>query len=569
MAGWFSLQSPTPPQLADVASTVSDGLHAVKEAIGAARATATVTTAALTGGVSPSVAAFNALVQQAVSTATSAVDTLLDDTGIYILLIPLPKRGLAELVPEDRNAGSTFLESPVANLLKDPTVQDAESIATTPVWQRAFNPDTQFLGGNAWYLRQVSEALHDAGDDGRPKFEANSVWAYTMFIAGSEDITAVMSAATYFARLIGLGKSAHELPPDRSATSLVPQHVRAAPSSREHTAVITWDVVPVSTILRGLDNAMVVPTHYAVIRSTDFRTRMATKASDLFSQPLREGLLGAYGAEVVKVAAFDGVTSRWADPGPLRGDTDYYYHVAFRTQLRPVDDSARIDQGFDELSSCTHLRLDSSSRVNPQSAGTPPDWVRSPSVARAIPAIGDVIDKVKEYVRSFSASLNTATNYGNTFVTFLSQEADRYAAKADDLTRYLDRVLALTLQPSAGVAAYVGKGSGGVGAYLGDVAKALDATEDPNRPVFDNGSEYVTGVMLLAVGPDPEPIAKAFAAFEFFFGTPGTDPVLAAIRTVNVQLAAEEATAIAAVTPPVAFDTAMNPTTGPDAGCRT
>ena len=60
---------------------------------------------------------------------------------------------------------------------------------------------------------------------------------------------------------------------------------------------------------------------------------------------------------------------------------------------------------------------------------------------------------------------------------------------------------AISIQPSAGVAAYVGQGTGGVGAFLGDVAKALDDTEDESRPQFDNGSglsrqERITAAQL-------------------------------------------------------------------------
>lgn len=569
MNNWFSLQAPTPPELADAGQVVSGGLHAVKAAIEAARVAVALSTAALVGSQPPSVVAFNALVQAAVGAATAAIDGLLDDAGVYVLLVPLPKKGLAVLAPEERGAGSTFLESPVANLLKDTGTRTADEVAAMPTWQLAFDPDNVFIGGNAWFLRQVSESLHDAGDDGRPRFERDSAWAYTMLVAGAQDVTAVMSAATYFARLLGIGRNAHDLPPDRSAASLVPQHVRVSPSSRARTAVITWDLVPVSTVLTAFDAAQVLATHYAVIRSTDFRARLATKVVDLFDEPLSEGLVGAYGAKVVKLASFDGVTSRWADPGPLTEGHDYFYHVAFRTELRPADDGARIDQGFVELSSCSALRLESGGRVNPRSGGNPPDWVRTPSVAQAIPAVGEFIDRVKEYVKSFAAAINSTSEYERTFVDFLGREADRYAAKADDLTRYLSRVTALTLSPSAGVHAYVGTGTGGVGAFLGDVASALDNTNDENRPQFDFGSEYVTGVMLLAVGPDPSAIAKALAAFELFFGTPEADPVLAAIASVNVQLAAQEAAAVAAVAPPVAFDASMQPTTGPDAGCRT
>lgn len=562
---WSSFQTPVPPGLSGVSEAISSGLHAVKGVVESARSASSAVTELAVGGEPPSVVALNALVSTALGAAASAVDALLDDAGVYALLVPFPKKGMVALAPPDRDAGSTFLEAPVANLLRDPGARTPEELQAMPAWQLAFDPAATFVGGNAWFLRQVAEALHDPGDGGRPQFDASSVWAYAMLVTGAEDLTAAMSGATYAARLLGLGGGAHELPPDRSAVSLVPQRVRADPSSRARTAVVTWDVVPAATLLRAFDAAIVAATHYAVIRSTDFRARAAVRVTDLFSGPLTQGATGAYGSRVMKLARYDGLTARWDDPGPLDEGRDYYYHVAFRTELRPGENDARVDQGFSELSSCAHVRLEGR-RTSARSNGNPPDWVRSPSVARAVPAIGEFVDRVKERVLSVGASLDSVSTHERSFATFLDAEAQRYATRADDLTAYLSRVSA-TLRPFAGVHAYVGTGKGGVGPFLSDVATALDDLTDVNRPEFDGGSEYVTGVVLLAVGPDPAVVARAFAALAAFFGPPQPDSVAAAINSVNDRTN-DSTTTETPVPPPVAFDAAMNPTTGPDAGCR-
>jgi len=232
--GWFSLQAPTPPELGALAGTVSGGLHAVKSAVEAARAAAQVSAAGLTTPDGPTVVAFNSLIQGAVSAAASALDALLDDAGVYVLLVPLPKKGALALLPEERGAGSSFLDAPSSNLLKDPTTP--RDVSASPSWQRAFDPEAVYLGGNAWFLRQVAEALHDRGDDNRPRLDATSAWAYTMFVAGGGDVTAVLSAAKYFARLFGSGRGACDLPPDRNAASVIPGGVKVGPSSRASTA---------------------------------------------------------------------------------------------------------------------------------------------------------------------------------------------------------------------------------------------------------------------------------------------------------------------------------------------
>lgn len=564
MAGlWKSLSVKPPAELTEVGATVTEGLHAVKGAISGARASLEAARALATSLDQPNVVAFNAAVQALIATANAALDAALDDAAVYALVVPLPKKGLLGVIPAPEGGPSTFIDAPVSNILKG--VGSAAELQDMPTWRQAFDPEAAFVGGNAWFLRCLAESLHDAGDENRPQFSRDSYWAYTLVLGGAQDVTSAASVAAFFARLLGLGADANTTPPDRNAVSFVPRNVRARPSGRQNRVVITWDLLPPTA--RFDNDTTLSATHYVVIRSRDFRVRTSQTVQDLFgNRELAQGLRGEYGAEVVALHRYDGITSRWVESSNLDEGVDYFYNVAFR--VRSDSGSGETDLGFSSMSSCTAVRLDRRRILRAASNGTPPDWMRSPSVARVFPVVSGFVDRIKEEVQVFGDMVKTVNDDTNAVISFLAREADRYTKKADELTRYLERINALLVNTQAGAHCYVGQGQGSVGTFLGDVTRAFDLDESEDRPNFTFGSEYVTGFVLVAVGPDPAPVLKALEAFKLFFGESEEDPVLAGIASVDGERPADPVAATPEPEPLVAFDAAMQPTDGPDAGCR-
>lgn len=564
MAGlWKSLSVKPPTELAEVGGTVTEGLHAVKGAITGARAALEAARLLATSIDEPNIVAFNAAVQGLITTANAALDAALDDAAVYALVVPLPKKGLLGVIPAPEGGPSTFIDAPLSNILKG--VNSAASLRDMPTWRQAFDPEAAFVGGNAWFLRCLAESLHDAGDENRPQFSRDSYWAYTLVLGGAQDVTSAASVAAFFARLLGIGADANTTPPDRNAVSFVPRNVRARPSGRQNRVVITWDLMVPS--VRFDNSTTLSATHYAVIRSRDFRVRTAQTIQEIFgNQEISQGLRGEYGAEVVAMHRYDGITSRWVESASLDEGVDYFYNVAFR--VRSDSGSGETDLGFSAMSSCAAVRLDRRRTLRPASNGTPPDWMRSPSVARLFPAVSSFVDRIKEEVQVFGNMVKTVNDDTNAVIEFLSREADKYTKKAEELSRYLERINALLINTQAGAHCYVGQGQGSVGTFLGDVTRAFDLDESEDRPNFTFGSEYVTGFVLIAVGPDPEPVLRALRAFELFFGDSEEDPVLAGIASVDGNRPADPVTSTASPDPLVAFDAAMQPTTGPDAGCR-
>ncbi len=563
---WQALKITVPPAIPEIGADVASALHAVKSAIDVARTLAeTASTLALSTDT-PSVTALNALMRNAIAAIETAVNALLDDAGVYMLVVPLPKKGLLSFIPPSQEGGSTFLTSPTVGLLRELDVNTAEEVKLLPSWQRAFNPATLFIGGNAWYLRVVSESLFDAGDVNRPKFGAESYWAYTMLIAGGQDLTSVMDTAAFVKRLLGLGSNAYEVPPDRSVLSLVPQNVRVSLTGRENKICVTWDNVPASQIAASFDNTRIVPTAYAIIRCTDFRARNVRHAHDLFPNGVVEGATGNFDARVMAVHNYDGVVCRWTDNTTTEPEQEFYYTVCFRVRVEPAHGDAVL-RPFDDLSSWAPIKIPRRQHTGISSGGTLPDWVRTPSVAQLVPSIGDFIDTIKEELNTLKASVNSVNDRYTEVINFLSREASKYAAKANALATFVSQINTILSAPNAGLHAYINTGKGPVSSFLADMTKAFDLSADADRPPYDLGSEYTLGVVFLSVGPDPARVLKTLEAFKLLFSNAEQDPMIAAINEINTQLH-RAANDIATANTPNTFDAAMNPTTGPDAGCR-
>lgn len=566
---WKSLDLKTPPELTDLASSLSDGLHSVKTYLQAAEAKAAAAEAFMLSSEAPSVAALNTLLSVATRALEAGIDALLDTTGAYVLLVPLPKKGLLGLLPPNRvdeAVGSNFIDAPVANLLAD--IHASEEVRNTSAFQRAFSPDTLYTGGNAWFLRTLGESLFDAGDENRPQFDQNSYYAYVLLVTGAQDLSIAAEGVNYFTRLLGGGRSSNHVPADRGATSLVPQNVRVAPSARETRAVLSWDLVPSETVLAAFGEETLRATEYAIIRSSSFRARNAMCVRDLFpSGQLTERATGEFGASVVAIKSYDGVTRRFVDPDNFAPDVDYFYHVAFRTSLEDTEGHA-VDQGYDQLSSCAPFRLSSRSFRAPHSQGTPPDWWRTPSVAHTVPAIGRFFDKIREKIATLRDTSQSASSYYRQYLEFLSRQIDKYDRIANDILKLVEKATGILSTPSAGVYAFVAQGQGNVGTFMSDVTKALSDESQTDRPPFDNGTEYVAGAVLLAVAPSPDAIVAAYEAFELFFGGTDDSSVAAVLSRINaVAPTLPTTTGTPAATPETAFDAAMNPTSGPDAHC--
>ncbi len=565
---WQALNLSLPEELSTIGSGISSGLSAVKSALQAAKQQIQAMQALAAVSDDPTTAAYNAAIQAVVTAALELIDEILDSAGIYILIVPLPKKGIVVLASGNSpdEPGTNSVEAPIGNILAQLPAADAAQMRGSSLFEQAFNPASTFTGGNAYFIKTLTESLHDAGDEERPRFQRSDTWAWTVAIAGASDVTSIASLATFLDKLLGQNQHADAVGSSRGVTSIVPVGVRVAPSGRGQVAVVEWDPVPPSKLLESYGGARLVPTRFAVIRSTDFRARTAFKVGDLFTGELTDGATGQFGATCVHLHDYDGITSRWIDDG-VEPDINYFYHVAFATRLEPgTADPSRSttpgeeepqtqDMGFEKLSACMPFKLPSATDKGMQrTMSKPPDWIRTPSVAQMFPPVNKFIDKIKEQIKTMAKSSQTAAKKDEAYLAFLDRELVRYTKQINEITNYIGQIQSILDAPHNGLYSNLGSGTGNVSAFLSDVMKAFNDTSDENSPPFTHGDEYVTGVVLLAVGPDAAKVQKAFAALQSLFAPPtddqATNPVGAGVASVRTALAEIEQHLIDAIANP-------------------
>jgi hypothetical protein len=576
MTAWGRLEVPAGPAgLTTIGSGVATGLGAVRDALVAARAQVAVTQALARQTDATTVQLASTAAQAVVTAITGAINTLLDDGGVYALAVPVPKKGAAALVAnalQSNNEGPAITRAPTNSLLRMIAPTLAANLRTNPLFANVLDPDTTLNGGNAYFLKTLLESVYDAGDANRPRFPANGVYAYALFLAGASDLTSLASALPFFDRMFGLQGASTT---GQGIADAIPTNVRAILQPRGTSVSLAWEPAPVTRLLSVFDGGVRTATHFAVIRSTDFRAKTARQVSDLFTGTLTEGATGNYGSRVVAIRPYDGVLSRWVDEGPLEPGQRYFYHLAYRTRLdrnplRPQTEGtapARTDAGYHQLSACAEVEIPrANARANnPQTRGTPPDWLRTPSLARIFPPANASVDLALAYLSRMVSGATTVAAYDQQVLDFLDREIARMGREVDSFSRFASSLAAAFQTPDVGVYTTTGGGTGNVGTFIADVAAKLADTSDDNRPPFDTGDEFVTGIVLLAVGASPIEIAAAAAAFQALFApTPtrsgagmGVSSVLTELATVEAELLAQLGEA--APTPTDAFGTDMTP----------
>ena len=524
---WGRVLPEFPTEVADAAGAINEGLAAAREAVRAARAVVVTNTALASATTAGSIDLGTAALEGLVAAARAAVDALLDDVGAYVLMVPLPRKGLAYYLPDAMTAPTSAPAGALASAL-------GRATDTLPTWQRAFAPEALFVGGNAHFLKTVAEAATDAGDGDRPSFGRDSYWGYMALLGGSTDPAAAASLAPYFVHLFGASRRSGDVSTTRGDSDLVAQGAVVRPAPRGGALALEWSPVD-DRVFEGRWST--TPYEYAVIRSTRPEAMTARAVLDLFpTRELREGLTGRHGARVLKVARYTPLVHRYVETETLTPNQVYFYHLAVRAKLTgPGDD--RVEP-FNLLSSAVRYRP-APGEAPPGRRGTPPDWYRTPSVARVIPAFGRLLDRV-------NAAIDTALG-ATTRVTSLSQASvqalDRLIAKLDRIVSEIDTVVgqiqAAYTTPSANIYATLRTGRGNVTSMIGDLAQALDDVNDPERPDFDTGDEYVCGAFVVVTAPSEDAFLRAWGLIELLFGpAEEEDPVVAGVRSIADEITA-------------------------------
>jgi hypothetical protein len=546
LTAWKSVTLPKPP------SAITDAISGI-----AALGNSTVSVLGVVSeildtlaGVSIDTDPAKAVLAAAIRVIETGLTTLLNDSGVYVLFVPVRRKiVVSPLIQEAIALTGVTPPEPSADL--DLLVLQARLAANNAVVGQFFRNPAD--GGNAGFYRTVVESILDQGDPNRPLFDQANYVAGIHVLAGASDYVDLLSFITALDSLM--------LPPGPANNTLstpglpVPQDLKATGvrlADGTLGARLTWaSQVPVVTV-PSLDTACLI-TQIAIIRSTNPSVMSSATPEALFgTKVLSKGLTAPGDADTQVIDILDyGVPfppTTYDDNTGLTDAKTYYYFASFRFKMGTLDQIASAatypDQGFYHLS---NVAIATATTRTPRSGkGVPPDWVRTPSVIDLIPAAGVLLDLLVATLNQFRAGVYGNSDALKKYVTFLQAEIERLKSLVQSLTGIVQRLSSLTSQtPRAGLYGRVFAGKGGTDYMLADLGASLAPTNsDTARPPFDRGDEFVSGVVVMVGGPTEDGVLAVKAMLETLFGVGGgttTTSLQEAIASIDVQLRAQEA----------------------------
>jgi hypothetical protein len=492
---------------------------------------------ALSATTTTSLSASQTAINVAVGTIEAAVKALTEDTGVYVLLVPPRSRVIIPEAVKAALAPSLFVAPTPAGL----KTQAMFAGQTTTVQEDAILRGLfSATGGNAGFVRQVSDSFDDLGDDNRPQLSDTDAVAGMYLVAGASNIASIIPFTNGMSSLLAPGR-----PTALDAPGMpTPQNFRAKMVNGSAVS-LKWDFQPPLVEIPALGTFAAV-TEVAIIKSTSVRMLSATTCQGLFgSRQLTAGMkTGDEKTEVVSIIPHTGVNfkSTALDATKHTPGTGYYYAASYRVKLgtsKELSTGGGTDLGFLRLSNVMKVYFPKDSHGTPRSVtGVPPDWYRTPRTIDLFPTVGNLLNQVAGLATQLGSTTRGYSDLLKANVKIIEQQIKGYTDLAAQLTATAASIASLSSINLGTVSSRAFSGTGGVNFVKRDLVKAFGDTSDPNRPPFD-GEEFVSGVVILATTPD------AVALLSQILGSinSGVSAVAAALEKIDVELAAIETAA--------------------------
>lgn len=408
-------------------------------------------------------------------------------------------------------------------------------------------------GGNQGFWKALMTSLQDEGDDNRPLYNSDFAVIGACLVFGSKDLTLLQPNFALFSQLMNLGEradlAAHSRP---SPTSLSARVAGGSQATSRFGVVLAWPAVSPVVNRPLFSSSQFLITEIFIIRSTDpqFRTKFAW--NELFTrQPTDSStdLQEEGNTKVIARLANDGFISGYVDADSnLDGELVYYYATALRYRIN------NVVAPMSDFSNC--VRIDPFPRAQSRRS-TPPDWFSVPSIFVLIPELTDVVTQLRLVI----ANLRTRSVGDSGLARTIQQLLNQIKAVVDLLTSISKRIGDITsrlraltqIKDLAAISCTLIKvESGGTNAWMAELARRLSDESDSTRPAFDELSDLVAGVVIVAGAPTLTVLEPLYALLSLFFGGSGDNPLLNAIASVEQEKGAESITT---------FDSRMRPTT--------
>lgn len=489
----------------------------------------------------------------------AAIESFLEDLGGYLLYVPIRKRfmtnflGLGDITPD---------------WLTDSGIME-ESGATLPTT----NPDmalfaanmNRYNGGNVGFFRTVMESVFDEGDTSRPQFTNSDdyVGGLVILMGTNFDPLGFLDDIWKLFGLFNLPDSTPKVPRPKNLKGRAITRVAGGTFS----VLLNWDPVEVPLVsLQDLGGTFYYPSRYAIIRvKNDTRALAASSVVDLMGKrTLSVGDKFNNGnATVIAEGKLNVSNTSYIDKDVSASSSDaFYYAVAWQLDAYNKDDSLA-----DPATPLDYWYISNVVRVVPYPVlptATPPNWIRTPSIASIFPPFADLLRRFVMELENFADKILGITDLLLQYVDFLKKEIARYEALINYILDEIAKLKFLFTMPTAGIYMRTFKGRGGNLFFLTDLATSL-LPSDPNAPPFNAGDEYVTGVVLMTGGYAPQ-VDAFVSALELFFGGGGDGGLSDLVGQLGEQVDSLEETIFGPDMQPtdaapnvVAFDSRMCP----------
>lgn len=555
MGAWSAWQIPEVPSgltnivdtASSISSTVTTVLKTVKDALSALSQ----------ANLSPPASTAQGLIDTAIGTLEDGLKELTEGpasgAGLYLLAVPVRKQTVIPSVLRTALDATGMLDLPAGPQDIEQLIAQEAIADQGPEALASFSKAMTAEGGNAGFLRTVAESLSDTGDANRPQLAETDAVAGFCILAGASDYSKMSSFLTAFKALVGAQRPAVAM--DAPALP-VPQNVKARVVSGSAPAVaLSWDYQQPYEVIPTLGISIEM-YQVAVIRSQSSKLVSQFTATEIFgTNKLTAGMKVGVGTDVIEVVAIfessqAAIISEYQDTS-ITEDGTYYYAVAYNVKAGNTADmlsGSGAEQGFDKLSNVVKLEvlLDAPETGAIKSAGgVPPDWVRMPTVISLFPDLSSAIDKLSSMLGSLTNYTAKPSDTFTKYIEFLGQEIQQWEEQVKSISEPVTKLTTMlsTMSSLGGMYIHTIEGSGGTAFLLKDLNTALLDKTDSSRPPFDTGTEFVSGLVVIATAPSAADLAalqSSLASVLTGTGLPES-PVAQALKEIDRVLTAAEA----------------------------
>jgi hypothetical protein len=532
---WRSLSIPV-PNLEPILTKIKDFVDKLKAVISLVVGLVDMILSFISALADPLAALIRALLDQ----IRALLNQYLEDAGLYALFVPFGKRMMyntfTPISSQTRDAtpdATAEMRKPMLGSSEGTSVSlftstnDPNKPSLTAQQRKFMANANQFSGGNAGFYRTVCESLADSRDHCRPQFlSPDDYVAGGVMLFGSDfDPFGFLNSFFKFSGMFGDIFAASSGIPDLPKPRNLRGEVVLGPHSRPHgeegkfMALLQWDSMnlPVHS-LPDLGGVIVMPIRMAVIAvRNNLASSAASNVMDLFGTKALTKGMHVGDAWVIEEKIFvPGETMYLTEELQSYRSDVWTFFVAWSLYgFNKKDNPAKAkpsDIGYWYLSNAVRL-----TPMQTASAGTPPDWIRTPSVSELLPPLAWFMRRLVIVIETLASYVPSAIEHLRKYVDFMRREILRYESIIQNILTEFKKLLdLLNIQTLGGIYTKMFSGKGGNAFFTSSLAESL-AEGYPNAPPFHNGDEYVTGLILLAGGAQPK-VAAAQPLLELMFG---------------------------------------------------